>query len=325
MNQIKLLFIPLFFSSCIMYGQNFNMGQFYPIESSHSYVSFVITYMGYARVRGNFADFSGTFRYDPNNPSSTSVSFSVDVNSIDTNNDWRDGDLKSEGWFHAEQYPSILFQSTSAVAKGTGIEVTGKLTIRDVTKEIKLSLMKPTKIEDLRGDQQVIFSGTYTLNRKEYNVLGKRWDQVKEGIVALSDEVEIEFSLLGKQILKDNFKNWLRNPDSHQHKIHKAYEDGGTKTAIKVFEKLMSEDTALNSSALNTAAYMVLLNGQAKDAIKLFEKNLEVFPDNANNYDSMGEAYATAGELKKAKASYQKSLELDPSNLNAKEILRHLD
>jgi len=106
--------------------------------------------------------------------------------------------------------------------------VTGDLTIKDVAKEIIVTIAKPQGVLiDNRDDEFVIFKGSYTLDRKEYNVLGKRWDQVKAGIASLSNEVTVQFSLLGKQIKKGNLSNWLRNPRSPQHHIYNSYNEEG--------------------------------------------------------------------------------------------------
>jgi len=69
---------------------------------------------------------------------------------------------------------------------------------------------------------------------------------------------------------------------------------------------------------------MLLKEGGVKDAIAVFEHNLSNFPESANIYDSLGEAYAEANEFKKAAAIFRKAIEKNPQNANAIEILRHL-
>ena len=159
------LLLVLIAQGAIGQDRSFNIQEFYPIETSHSFVSFSVIYMGYAKMQGNFSDFQGTLRYDPDNLDKTSVSFSIKVDGIDTNLEWRDNDLKSPNWFDAEAYPVITFESKSTRQRGKSIIVTGDLTAKDVTKEIELELMCSGVLTDVRGDVQVIFSGSHTLDR----------------------------------------------------------------------------------------------------------------------------------------------------------------
>jgi len=115
MRRIKLLPIVLI---ALVIGHSadaqFDIQNVYPVENSHSYVEFSITYMGYAEVRGGFSDFDGTIVYDDGQPEHTSVTFRIGVESIDTGNDWRNRDLQSPGWFGAEEFPEITFSSSKA-------------------------------------------------------------------------------------------------------------------------------------------------------------------------------------------------------------------
>lgn len=213
-NLTNFLILFLISNYAIAQDNSFDIKKIYPIETSHSYLQFIATYMGYAEVKGNFADFYGSIYYDPADLSQTSVSFQIDTKSIDTNNDWRDRDLRSANWFEAETYPHIKFSSTGINEGEDGFSIIGDLTIKAETKQVEIP-MQPVigVIRDIRGDDQVIFKGSYTLNRKEYGVMGKNWSQIKEGIAALSDEITIEFSILGKRINESNLSNFLRNKE----------------------------------------------------------------------------------------------------------------
>ncbi|MFP2960732.1 serine hydrolase [Myxococcus sp. 1LA] len=76
---------------------------------------------------------------------------------------------------------------------------------------------------------------------------------------------------------------------------------------------------------LNTVGYQLLRTGRTADAIEVFKLNVEMFPEGANCHDSLGEAYAAHGDKAQAIASYRKSLELDPKNQNAEEMLKKLE
>jgi CubicO group peptidase (beta-lactamase class C family) len=76
--------------------------------------------------------------------------------------------------------------------------------------------------------------------------------------------------------------------------------------------------------ALNQLGYSLLYSGHEKDAIAVFQKNVQEFPQSSNVYDSLGEAYMKVGEKDLAIANYEKSLQLDPKNQNAVEQLKKL-
>lgn len=326
MKKVTLPILLLLVGMLSLKAQKFNIKHVYPIETSHSYINFVATYMGYAKVRGSFGNFYGTIYYNPDDVSQTSVSFQIDVETINTNNNWRDRDLKSGNWFLAEEYPYIKFISTEVKQTDQGLRVTGDLTIKETTKRISFDIAPAQGIiTDMRDDYQVIFTGETTINRKEYGVMGKNWSQVKEGIAALSDEIRIEFSLLGKQINEGNFSNFLRNPKSPHGSIYAAYKNEGLAGALQQFEKLKTEMDKLNSNALNMVSYMLMKQGKDQDALAVMERNKTEFPEDGNVYDSLAELYAKMGKLKKAKEYYKKSLSLDPNNLNAVEVLKHLE
>ncbi len=75
---------------------------------------------------------------------------------------------------------------------------------------------------------------------------------------------------------------------------------------------------------MNSLGYILFRENRIQDSIKVFRLNIEIHPDYANGYDSLGEAYMKAGENKEAIKNYLKSLELDPGNDNAKRMLKIL-
>ncbi|MEM7105468.1 MAG: YceI family protein [Bacteroidota bacterium] len=323
-----VIFLSIFLLVSGTHAQHeaFQISEFYPIEASHSYLEFSVKYMGYAKVKGKFEDFNGTIRFDENDVSKTSVSFMVNTNSIDTDHDWRDRDLKSDGWFDAENYPTASFTSKKVVKTDSGFDIIGDFTLKAITKEITINMNAPIGVlEDIRGDAQIIFTGNTSISRSEFGVEGKRWSAVKDGIAGVSDEVSIEISMLGKQIKEDNFRNWVRNESRPPGKVYKAIAENGVEAGIAVFEE-MKADTSfkVNASALNLPGYMLLKEGKTKEALEVFKKNMEFFPEDPNVYDSFAEGLATYGKLEKARKYYEKALELNPDNYNAKEILRHL-
>lgn len=76
---------------------------------------------------------------------------------------------------------------------------------------------------------------------------------------------------------------------------------------------------------MNDIGYFLLRKNKIKEAIKVFKLNVEAYPNSANVYDSLGEIYLKAGEKALAIANYKKSLELNPQNKTASEILKQIE
>lgn len=109
--------------------------QEYSIDAAHSSVGFSIRHI-VSRTTGKFNDFKGTIVYDANNPANSSVNATIAVASIDTDNERRDGHLRSADFFNVEKYPNMTFRSTKVEPKGNVLNVTGDLTLHGVTKKV---------------------------------------------------------------------------------------------------------------------------------------------------------------------------------------------
>jgi len=127
------------------------------------------------------------------------INFSLDVNSIDTNQEQRDGHLKGADFFDTEKYPKITFKSTSFKKAGDDeYELTGNLTIKDVTKPVKLNVEHGGQATDFYGNTKAGFEITGKINRKEF---GLTWNGVTEaGAIVVGDEIKLNINLqLAKQ------------------------------------------------------------------------------------------------------------------------------
>jgi polyisoprenoid-binding protein YceI len=292
---------------------------------SHSYVEFSIKYMGAAKVRGRFADFSGIIFYDEKSLASTSVSVMIKTASINTDLEFRDNDLRSANWFDAAKYPGILFQSRSAVRTATGFDLTGDITIKGITKEIVLHMEHPSPVmKDVRADIQVVFTGTTRLDRTIFGVEGKNWSAVKEGITAVDNEVTIEVSMLGKQAQRANYTNRFKDPEQPTGKMYKVIQEQGVDTGITEFDKMKATAT-VDAGTLDTVGKMLRLEGKITEAMKVFEHNRQLFPDSPLVYMSLGETYIIMGNVALAREQFTQVLVKDPLNVISREYLRHLE
>jgi polyisoprenoid-binding protein YceI len=142
------------------------------IDEDHTNFYFRVTHI-YSDVIGRFTDYKGEVRFDPMNPAQSSMSFEIEVKSIDTGIRKRDRHLRSEDFLDASEFPLITFASTSIVKKDeTNFELTGNLTIKDVTKEISFPLSYAgTMDHPLVNNTEVAgFNGEITINRLDYGV-----------------------------------------------------------------------------------------------------------------------------------------------------------
>ncbi len=162
----------------------------YQIDPTHSSVHFSVRHMMLSNVRGEFTKVSGTIKFDPENPASSSLDATIDAASINTRDAQRDTHLKSADFLDVEKFPTLTFHSKKIAPQPGGGKVTGDLTIHGVTREITLDVEGPTaEIKDPWGKQRMGASATTTLSRKDFGLI---WNAALEtGGVMVGDEVKI--------------------------------------------------------------------------------------------------------------------------------------
>jgi len=165
----------------------------FAIDTSHSEVTFQVRHL-ITKVRGRFSDFSGTIEFDAENPVNSTVNFTIQAASIDTNEPKRDGHLKSDDFFSTETYPTLSFTSVKITRTGgDDYDVEGDLTIRDVTRRIVLPVTHLGTAKDPWGNEKLAFETETTINRKEY---GLNWNAALEtGGFLVGDEVKISLQI----------------------------------------------------------------------------------------------------------------------------------
>ena len=163
------------------------------IDKAHSEATFQVRHL-VTKVRGRFTDFDGRILLDEAQPELSSVTFTIQAASIDTNEPDRDKHLRSEDFFFAEKFPTITFTSTR-IARTAADEysVTGALTIRGVSREITLPVTALGTAKDPWGNLKAGFETETTINRKDYGLM---WNAALEtGGFLVGDEVKISLSI----------------------------------------------------------------------------------------------------------------------------------
>ncbi|MBL0133239.1 MAG: YceI family protein [Chitinophagaceae bacterium] len=163
-------------------------------DASHSNVKFSVTHLVVSEVEGYFKTFAGTLVSSKPDFTDAAINFSVDINSINTDNEGRDKHLKSDDFFNAEKFPQMTFKSTSFKKVGDKKYVLeGDLTIRDITKKVKFDVVFGGTVKDPWGNIKAGFKATGSINRFDYNL---KWNSVTEaGGAVVSKEVAITLNL----------------------------------------------------------------------------------------------------------------------------------
>lgn len=166
----------------------------YTLDPAHSRIGFVARHAMVTKVRGSFNEFTGTAHIDGDEPSKSTVQVSIQAHSIDTRNADRDGHLRSNDFLSMDEYPQLTFTSTEIKQTGeTGFEVTGDLTIKDVTRSITIPFEFEGSAKDPYGNDRIGLEGSTTISRKDYGVT---WNATLEtGGVLVSDKVTLEFEI----------------------------------------------------------------------------------------------------------------------------------
>ncbi len=164
------------------------------IDYSHSHIYFTARHMMISKVRGRFSQWEGSINFDEQNPENTTVDVTVDMASIHTRDDQRDGHLRSPDFFNVDEFPQMMFKSKRVVMENDNEgKLYGDLTIRGVTKEIALDVEYAGQAKSPWGTVSAGFSAKGSLNRKDW---GLTWNQTLEtGGVLVGEKVEIEIEL----------------------------------------------------------------------------------------------------------------------------------
>ncbi|MFG2576001.1 YceI family protein [Streptomyces sp. NPDC048481] len=166
----------------------------YAIDPAHSTIGFTARHAMVTNVKGKFGDFSGSLLLDGVDPSRSTASIDVKMDSIDTGSADRDGHLKSADFFRTDEFPLMTFRSTSAEALGgDDYRVSGELSILGVTKPLTIDLEFNGSAKDPFGNERVGFEGKAEILRSDW---GLTWNAALEtGGVLISDKIKLNFDI----------------------------------------------------------------------------------------------------------------------------------
>jgi len=164
------------------------------VDNVHSGVKFTVEHMMISEVEGSFKTYNGTINAPGKDFNDAQIEFTVDVNSINTDNEMRDKHLKSDDFFNAEKFPVMTFKSTSfKKVSDNKYQLTGLLTIRDVTKKVVFDVTYGGTRKDPYGNVKSGFKTSLTINRQDYHL---KWTgKTEAGELVVADEVEMQLRL----------------------------------------------------------------------------------------------------------------------------------
>jgi len=163
------------------------------IDSGHSAAQFSVKHMMVSTVRGTLGKASGTIEYDGKSVDSLKADVTIDVTGVNTQNQNRDNDLKSENFFDIAKYPTATFKSKRVEAAGAGkFKLIGDLTLHGVTKEISLDVEGPSSPLKQGQNLRVGASATTKINRRDF---GLQYNRMIESAPIVGDEVQVQIDV----------------------------------------------------------------------------------------------------------------------------------
>ncbi len=188
MKKILVAFVLLAVHSAVSAQTKWN------VDPVHSSVKFSVTHLVISEVEGTFKVYAGSISSASPDFADAAIDFSVDVSSVNTDNDYRDKHLKSDDFFNAEKFPKITFKSVSfKKVSGNNYALTGDITIRDITKRVTFDVVYNGQVKDPYGNIKAGFKASTVINRLDYNL---KWNNLTEaGGAVVGKDVTLKLNL----------------------------------------------------------------------------------------------------------------------------------
>jgi polyisoprenoid-binding protein YceI len=181
MNKVLVVLISLSMGMTA-YAETFQ------VDTGHAEVGFSVKHMMVSNAKGKFNTFEGTLDYDIATKTLRSVAGSIEVASIDTNNEKRDGHLKNEDFFNVAKFPKMSFTSTAVKKTGDNtFEVTGNLNVLGMDHVVVGPVTITGPVDGRGGGKLIGIESSTTLNRRDLGI-----DHAPAAVIADNVKVSIE-------------------------------------------------------------------------------------------------------------------------------------
>ena len=159
------------------------------LDPTHSEVGFKVKHLMITNVSGSFSKFNAEAESSDDNFSDAHIRFTADIDSINTNNEQRDGHLKSPDFFDAVNHPQLMIEANGLKGSGENRQVDGTLTLRGVTRPVHFNVDFGGVAKDPWGNTKAGFTLSGTINRKDF---GLTWNAPTEaGGLLVSEDVKL--------------------------------------------------------------------------------------------------------------------------------------
>ena len=190
-NKVNTLIIALF--AVVTIAATSIDATLWSVDKSHSRIGFEVTHF-FTPVNGTFDNYDAVVNFDPTNLGESQIEVKIAVNSINTQNEKRDGHLRTPDFFNAEEFPTISFKSSEIVSTGENtFAAKGQLTIKDVTQDIELpfTLLGVTDNPFREGTKVAGITSELNISRTAFDVGTGNW----ASDAVIGDEVSITLNL----------------------------------------------------------------------------------------------------------------------------------
>lgn len=159
-------------------------------DPAHSEVDFTIKHLAVSNVHGRFGHVDATLIYDEKDITKSTVNATIDITGVSTGETGRDNHLKTDSFFDVAKFATATFVSTSVAKGGSGLLVSGNLTIKGVTKPVVLDVDGPSApVTGMDKKPHTGFVATTTLHRSDFGI-GSSFPAA-----VLGEDVKIEIDL----------------------------------------------------------------------------------------------------------------------------------
>lgn len=294
----------------------------FTIDAAHSHVGFSIRHLGLTRVRGSFAEVSGSLVWDGADPANSSITVVIGAASVDTRNQRRDDDLR-ENFFQTAAFPKIVFQSTDVEEGPDGLLLHGILRIKDVSRPVTLDTRRLGEWADsASGDRRVAFAAGLVIDRRDFGVRAEGHPAEIRLVIGYDVEIEIEIEALLPGYADTGYPGGEASAAGRLDTAVSADPDVDLEARWAEL-RASSDSLDYSARALALLGFKLLNRDNTRAAVQAFSLyEAEAGEPAATTFEWLGHAYAAAGRSEDAAESYRRALELDPSRAASIEMLR---
>lgn len=176
MKRLHRIIISVMIGAFVLTGRVQAQEKFV-VDPAHTHIGFSVTHMVITKVHGKFDEYEAVFYLDRENIANSRAEARIKVTSINTENQKRDDHLRSKDFFDAEKYPEITFRTTRIEKTDDGYVAIGPLTIKGVTREIRLPFVLNGPITDPWGNERFGIEAEVKINRQDFGI---KWNKTMD-------------------------------------------------------------------------------------------------------------------------------------------------